>query len=67
MRVWQEEPLVVIEDARERVVGGSAPLITLRLGAADQMPCVACHLRASEARRLAGELLAAAAALEELS
>ena len=67
MRVWREEPLVVMEDARERVVGASAPLITLLLGGAEQAPCVACCLRASEARRLAGELLAAAAALEELS
>jgi len=66
MRVWQEEPLVVIEDARERVIGGSAPLITLRLGA-EQMPSGACYLRPAEARRLAGELLAAAAAAEELS
>jgi len=56
-----------MEDARERVVGGSAPLVTLLLGGAEQAPCVACCLRASEARRLAGELLAAAAALEELS
>ena len=66
MRVWQEEPSVVMEEARERVVGGSAPLITLRLGA-EQMPSGVCCLRASEARRLAGELLAAAAAAEELS
>lgn len=54
MRMWQEEPSVVMEGARERVIGGSAPLITLVLGGAEQAPPGACCLRASEARQLAG-------------
>jgi len=61
MRMSLEEPSVVIDGARERVIGASVALVTLAV--AD----VACALAASQARRLAGELLAAAAALEELS
>jgi len=48
------------------VIDGAAPLITLLL-ADGRGPPTACCLRLSEARRLAGDLLAAAAALEGLS
>ncbi len=57
--------MVVVEGARERVVGGSAPLVTLLLTGAWETSAAACYLRPCQARRLADELLAAAVALGE--